>query len=221
MAMTQSAPWNPVVLWSKPEHARPGTPLLVLFHGYQANEEDLMGIVDSLPGDFTVASIRAPLAVGQGYTWFPLTQELDYPLDEVITAASETLHWLESIRDQHKSVSLLGFSMGMAMATTLMRHRPEDFAAVVGLSGFAVSADGNAFFKDAELAEQKVPFFWGRDQEDPVITAERIEFTHAWLSKHTAMTKILYAGMWHGISAQELAHVKEFLSLTVLKQSPR
>lgn len=221
MAMTQSTSWNPVVLWSKPEHARPGTPLLVLFHGYQANEEDLMGIVDSLPGDFTVASIRAPLAVGQGYTWFPLTQDLDYPLDEVITAASDTLHWLDSIRDQHTSVSLLGFSMGMAMTTTLMRHRPEDFAAVVGLSGFAVSADGNAFFKDRELAEQKVPFFWGRDQEDPVITAEKIEFTHAWLGKHTTMTKILYAGMWHGINAQELAHVKEFLLLTVLKRSPR
>ncbi|WP_312181072.1 alpha/beta hydrolase-fold protein [Arthrobacter sp.] len=214
--MTENTPWNPVVLFSKPEEERAGTPLLVLFHGYLANEEDLMGLAGYLPDEFTVASVRAPVALGPGYTWFPLMNEPDYSVDRVVSAVQDVSDWLDSIKDQHSSVTLLGFSMGMAVASTLLRHRPAEFAAVVGLSGFVVPAEGNAFFHDEELAELKVPFFWGRDQADPVIDEARVEYTHGWLNGYTKLTKVLYAGMGHSISMQELGHVKEFLTHTVL-----
>ncbi len=208
---------KPVVLWSKPEAERAGTPLLVLFHGYLANEEDLMGLTDYLPADFTIASVRAPQALGPGYTWFPLTGDAGYSVEAVVDSVSAVSDWLDSVSAGHTSVSLLGFSMGMAVATTLLRHRPRDFAAVVGLSGFVVPSEGNAFFHDGELEQHRVPFFWGRDQADPVIEAPRIEYTHAWLNTHTALTKILYSNMGHGINMQELGHVKEFLAHTVLR----
>ncbi|UPO77722.1 MULTISPECIES: alpha/beta hydrolase [Arthrobacter] len=214
--MTENTPWNPVVLYSKPEEERAGTPLLVLFHGYLANEEDLMGLAGYLPGEFTVASVRAPVALGPGYTWFPLMNEPDYSVDRVVSAVQDVSDWLDGVKDQHSSITLLGFSMGMAVASTLLRHRPEEFAAVVGLSGFVVPAEGNAFFHDEELAELKVPFFWGRDQADPVIDEARVEYTHGWLNGYTKLTKVLYAGMGHSISMQELGHVKEFLTHTVL-----
>ncbi len=204
------------MLFSKPEEERAGTPLLVLFHGYLANEEDLMGLAGYLPDEFTVASVRAPVALGPGYTWFPLMNEPDYSVDRVVSAVQDVSDWLDSIKDQHSSVTLLGFSMGMAVASTLLRHRPAEFAAVVGLSGFVVPAEGNAFFHDEELAELKVPFFWGRDQADPVIDEARVEYTHGWLNGYTKLTKVLYAGMGHSISMQELGHVKEFLTHTVL-----
>ena len=215
--MPTQAPWNPTVLWSKPESERAGTPLLVLFHGHLANEEDLMGLADHLPSEFTIASVRAPLAQGPGYTWFPLMNDPDFSVQGVVDAVSNVSDWLDSIRSAHSSVSLLGFSMGMAVASTLLRHRPADFAAVVGLSGFVVPSEGNPYFNDDELRAGGVPFFWGRDQADPVIDAQRIEFTHAWLNEHTALTKILYSNMGHGINMQELGHVKEFLTQLVLK----
>ena len=215
--MSKTAPWNPTVLWSKPEAERAGTPLLVLFHGYLANEEDLMGLADHLPSEFTIASVRAPHALGPGYTWFPLMNDSDFSVERVVDAVDDVAGWLDSVKDVHSSVSLLGFSMGMAVASTLLRHRPTDFAAVVGLSGFVVPAEGNPFFHDDELTAGGVPFFWGRDQNDPVIDAPRIEYTHAWLNQHTALTKILYSNMGHGINMQELGHVKEFLTHLVLK----
>ncbi len=223
--MTDSAPgtaapstrsWNPVVLWSKPESERSGTPLLVLFHGYMANEEDLMGLTDHLPADFTVASVRAPLPVGQGYSWFPLSRDADYSVDRVVDGVGAVAEWLDAVRPAHSSVSILGFSQGMALATSLLRHRPTDFACVVGLSGFAVPSEGHTFFRDDEVAASPAPFFWGRDQEDQVITPEMIESTHAWLTQHTRLTKILYSNMFHSISLQELTHISEFLTMTVL-----
>ena len=215
--MTERAPWNPVVLWSKPESERAGTPLLVLFHGYLANEEDLMGLADYLPDEFTIASVRAPQALGPGYTWFPLMHEEGFSVQRVVDAVADVDGWLQRVSGEHSSVSLLGFSMGMAVASSLMRHRPADFAAVVGLSGFVVpDEDANPFFDDEALRTHRVPFFWGRDQADPVIDQPRIEYTNEWLNSHTALTKVLYANMGHSINMQELGHIKEFLTATVL-----
>src|SRR5687767_6978474 len=67
-AMTEAAAFPaPVVLWSKPEEERAGKPLLVLLHGYGANEEDLLSLADLLPQDFAVASVRAPMVSGAGF----------------------------------------------------------------------------------------------------------------------------------------------------------
>ncbi|MHA7155329.1 alpha/beta hydrolase [Arthrobacter sp. TMN-50] len=213
--------WDPVVLWSRPEAERQGTALLVMFHGHLANEEDLMGLADHLPSDLTVASVRASHAQGPGYTWFPLSQDTGYSVELVTDSVARVATWLDSVRGAHTSVSLLGFSMGMAVATSLLRHRPRDFTAVVGLSGFAVPAEGSPFFNDDDAAAHPVPLFWGRDQEDPVITADRIEFTHRWAVGHTTLTKVLYAGIGHSISMRELAHVKEFIELTVFGIEPQ
>ncbi|OUM44298.1 alpha/beta hydrolase [Arthrobacter sedimenti] len=213
---SSASSWDPVVLWSKPESEREGTPLLVLFHGYMANEEDLMGLTDHLPAEFTVASLRAPQAAGPGFSWFPLSRESDYSVERVVESVTAVSQWLDEVRGRHSSVSILGFSQGMAVATSLLRHRPTDFACVVGLSGFAVPSEGHEFFRDDEAAAAPVGFFWGRDQEDQVILPEMIEFTHAWLTKHTKLTKIIYSNMFHSINLRELAHVREFLTMTVL-----
>ncbi len=207
----------PVVLWSKPEEARAGKPLLVLLHGYGANEQDLLSLADMLPEEFVVASVRAPIAMGPGFTWFPLTGSVEYSIDAVKIASSYVLDWLDGVKGNHPSVTLLGFSMGMAMATTMLRQRPSDFAAVVGLSGFVVDSSDDADFFDHEL-DGGVPMFWGRDQQDPVITPDKIEFTMGWVRKHVKLTKVLYTGMWHGINQQEIGHVSEFLTHEVLNK---
>jgi phospholipase/carboxylesterase len=213
--MTETT-YKPVVAWSKPEPERAGTPLLVLFHGYLSNEQDLMGLVPGLPEEFTVAAVRAPVALGPGYTWFPLMHEPDFSVDKVTRAVADVCSWLDTVKEQHSSVSLLGFSMGMAVATSVLRHRPREIAAVVGLSGFAIPAAGDPFFDDEAVKALRPPLFWGRDQADQVITADKVEFTHAWANGHVDLTKVLYAGIGHGVSAQELAHVKEFLTYKVL-----
>ena len=93
--MTHAAAFPaPVVLWSKPEEERAGKPLLVLLHGYGANEEDLLSLADLLPQEFVVASVRAPMVSGAGFTWFPLTASIDYSLDAVKDAASYVEDWL-------------------------------------------------------------------------------------------------------------------------------
>lgn len=215
---------EPFVRWSRPEGERAGTHLLVVLHGYGADENDLFGIVPELPGKFTIASVRAPLAMDHGgYTWFPLSASMTSSPLAVRAAVEDLQAWVDSQRGQFASTSLLGFSMGMAMATSLLRLDPEAYACVVGLSGFTVDPDqGGAgagplagFFDDEAVKRRKPKVFWGRDQEDPVITQDKIEYTHAWMNEHVDLTKVLYAGIGHGIGPQELRHVGEFLDYVV------
>jgi len=217
-AMSDSSS-NPVVVWSRPESERAGTPLIVAFHGYLSHERDLMGLAPLLPAEFTIASVRAPHALGPGFTWFPLMHEPDFSVDKVERSVADVWAWLDTVRGNHASVTLLGFSMGMAVATSALRHRPDDVAAVVGLSGFAVPAPGNPFFDDARVKAAATPLFWGRGQADQVITEDKIAFTHEWATEHTRLTKMLYAGMQHSISQPEMGHVSEFLRRAVLEAS--
>lgn len=207
---------TPTVLWSRPENERAGTPLLVIFHGYGADEADLFSLADQLPAEFTVASVRAPLQAGPGYSWFPLRNDLSYSVTAVTESAAAVELWIDTLRENHTSVSLLGFSQGMCLATTLLRHRPADYAAVVGLSGFVVEAEGDPYFDDAAVAAVKPEIFWGRDQADPVIPQAAVEATNTWMHGHVKLTKVLYTGIWHGINAQEISHVGEFLQYKVL-----
>ncbi|MEU3847731.1 phospholipase [Micrococcus terreus] len=219
---------EPTVRWSRPEEEREGSHLLVMLHGLGADENDLFGIVPELPSKFTVASVRAPMALDYGgYTWFPVTQTLMADPLQVRASIEDLRAWVLDQAPKFSSVSLLGFSMGMSMATSLMRLDPTAYACTVGLSGFAIDPDAGlepaqrgtgplaGFFDDAAVAQAQPKMFWGRDQEDPVISPEKIEYTHAWVTQHMDLTKVLYAGIGHGIGPQELRHVGEYLDYMV------
>ncbi|MDY6054725.1 phospholipase [Micrococcus sp.] len=215
----------PTVRWSRPEAERTEH-LLVLLHGYGANEDDLFGLVPQLPDHLTVAAVRAPLTLQPGaYAWFPLTQ--DPATGELgaepapVREAIEGLHaWIAAVRGGFRTVSLLGFSQGMAMATSLLRLDPEAYTCTVGLSGFVVDPDrqeglGDLFSRDEEVARVRPKVFWGRGQDDPIISEARVEAAHAWLNEHVDLMKVVYAGLPHAINAQELGHVGEYLQHTV------
>lgn len=212
-----------IVEWSRPESEREGTPLAVLLHGYGANERDLLGMVPGLPSEFSYASVRAPVSMGMdAYTWFDLdAQRLTYSSSAARQAVDDLWGWIDSVRGAHSSVTLIGFSMGMAIGTSLLRTRPSAFSAMVGLSGFAVDPERGEglpdYFDDAALAAEQVPFFWGRDQQDPIISQEMVDYTHQWANKAVKLTKVLYAGAGHGVVPQEISHVNEFLTAEVLK----
>ncbi len=216
------------VRWSHPEGERTKH-LLVMLHGFGADENDLFGLVSALPEHFTVASVRAPLRIPMGgFAWFPLSQDpvtgeigSDAPS---VRAAVEALHsWVESVRGDFSTVTLLGFSQGMAMAMSLLRLDPSGYACTVGLSGFVADPErqeaelATLFDRDDEVARVQPKVFWGRGQEDPIISEARVEATHGWLNRHVDMTKIVYAGLGHAIHPQEVGHVRDYLTQVVPK----
>jgi phospholipase/carboxylesterase len=202
------------VLWSAGEQDRHGRPLLLILHGFGAHEGDLFALTPYLPLEPAIASLRAPLVLGDGWGWFPIGDEdaPSRPGDEWIEALDAAtrgvLGWLDALPEQPASVGLLGFSQGGTMALQLMRHAPERFDFAVLLSGF-VSPVGHP--GDARLAERRPPVFWGRGTADDVIPARAIEETQAWLPEHSNLIERIYEGMPHSVDQAELDDVVKFL----------
>lgn len=208
----------PIAIISRNDESRLGTPLLVFLHGYGSNEQDLMGLSRYLPEEFTYLSVRAPLRAGAGYSWFPLTQEIDYSPEAVGQSVEDLWFLLQPLSEQHSSITLLGFSQGMAMATSLARFQRDAIKAVVGLSGFAVEPKGLEIFDDAKLVQDPVPLFWGRDLADPVITRDKIAYTLQWVSEYAELTSETYPQIGHSVCMEELEDVNRFLKTVVLEQ---
>jgi phospholipase/carboxylesterase len=200
------------VVWSAPERERAGRPLLVLLHGYGSHEGDLFGLSPQRPLQPVIASVRAPLPVGQGFAWAPLASQADAATVSASAdaAARAILDWLDTT--ESTSVGLLGFSQGGAVALQLLRSAPERFAYAAVLSGFAVAPGGDHEHPgDAALAERRPPVFWARGTVDTVITPDKIDYTDAWLPEHSTLTQRIYEGLAHSISKAELDDVNAFL----------
>jgi phospholipase/carboxylesterase len=195
------------VIWSEP--IAPDRPLLVLLHGRGANEADLAGIVPFLPREPVVASLRAPITEGPGFSWYPMStpeRAAAFSLD-VESAADAVLDWIDA-QPHPPAIGLLGFSQGGAMAIELLRTRPLDFAFAIVLSGFVIDGDR---IGDAELEVLRPPVFWGRGIHDTVIPENRIEQASAWLPTHSTLDERTYDTA-HSITEGELVDVATFMN---------
>jgi len=205
------------IRWSH-EAPRPNSDLLVFLHGFGADENDLFPLGNYFDDRFTIASVQAPKKLPEhfgGYCWFPISTELDANAADVTKAVKQLDEWVQSVAEEFRSVSLLGFSQGMAMATSLMRMRPEAYTTVIGLSGFIVDTTGtsefDSLFDDAQVAKTQPPFFWGYDPADPIVATDRIAETGKWLRPRVQLEERTYNGIGHGIHPDEISHFVSFI----------
>lgn len=198
-----------LVVWSESPAELGERPLVLLLHGRGSHEGDLAQLAPLLGPGAVYASPRAPLPFlgGGGYSWFPPAEPGLPGIEGVDAAATAVLDWLDRLAPAGP-VAVVGFSQGGAVASHLLRHEPERFAAIAILSGFIVPGDAPA---DERLTTLRPPAFWGRDEHDPVIPAVAIENTAAWLPGHTSLVSRLYPGIAHSISREEIDEVRAFL----------
>jgi phospholipase/carboxylesterase len=204
------------VLWSTDRSApdrsaAAGRHLLLLLHGYGADEHDLYPLRQYLPEAFAVASLAAPLAPpwpAPGRSWYPIEGLEGRDASHVNRAAEAVIAWIDAHAAGAASVGLLGFSQGGAVSLQAMRIDPRRFAYAVNLSGYATPGE---LAGDAELAELRPPVFWGRGTNDDVIPEFVIAHTTEWLPAHADLSGRVYPGLTHSVSEQEIADVAAFL----------
>lgn len=192
--------------WSR--SLAPGEPLLVLLHGYGADEADLLGLAPFLPDALTKVALRAPLRAQQGFAWVPIADPGRPDPAATQAATDAVLAWLDEHVPASTPVAVLGFSQGGLMVTHLLRTAPARFFAGVVLSGFVADAPAD---QDAVLARTAPPVFFGRGTVDPVIDASAFDRAQTFLAAHTTLTEKVYPGLGHGITPTELADVSAFL----------
>lgn len=193
--------------------AAPAPTVALLLHGYGSNERDLTGLVPALKLALPWASLRAPVEVGNGgAAWFDIATPGNPDSTRVAEATNAIWAWVDEHLAPTTRVVPIGFSQGGLMASQLLRTRPDRVLAPVVLGGFVQAASQPG---DGILADSRPSVFWGRGAEDRVIGEPAIERTRKYLFQHSALVERVYPRLAHGISAEEVADVRAFLTAVV------
>lgn len=193
-------------------------PLLLLLHGYGANEDDLFSLVPYLDERFLVVSARAPIRLRGmgGYAWFNLgftPQGIAIDPAEVESARLTLKRFIDQIVAAYdcdpNAVYLLGFSQGAMMSLSVALSFPGTAAAVAAMSGRLMPQTVQQIQdKDALIG---LPIFVAHGTHDSVLPISHGRETRAALSELPVDLTYREYTMGHEISAESLEDITEWL----------
>ncbi len=185
-----------------------GQPVVLLLHGYAADEKDLPSLMSFLP-DLPWASLRAPVSLGQqAFAWYQTSTPLTPTATEIESATSAIWNWVEHNLPDNSPLIVLGFSQGGLMASQLLRTRPTRIAASVILAGFMFEGEQPA---DAALKTLRPKVFYGRGAQDERIPREAVKAFNVWLQAHTRAQTKSYEALGHSVDDRVMTDVAAFV----------
>lgn len=192
-------------------------PLLLLLHGYGANEDDLFSLAPYLDERFLIVSARAPVSLrGMGYAWFNLgfTPQGIAVNPEEIDAARQTLHQfigevVAAYNCDPNAVYLMGFSQGAMMSLAVGLTFPGSATAIVAMSGRLMPQTLQQIAdKDALLG---LPVFVVHGTQDTVLPISNGRDAKAKLSELPINLTYREYEMAHEVSVESLDDITEWL----------
>jgi thioredoxin len=156
--------------------------VLLLVHGYGADERDLGGLLPYLDpeGHFLTVLPRGPVSAPPGFAWYDIgavAGGAPAPADVTFTDSLRELDdLLDAVCAEHDKprgdAVVAGFSQGGALALALGLQRTERArpAAILAMSSYLPDADGVDY--DWEAAKSQ-PVLVQHGTEDPLIPVER------------------------------------------------
>ena len=191
--------------------------LLVLHHGRGTDENDLLGLADTLDPErrLHVVSPRAPLQLpgSPGYHWY-LVPRVGYPDPETFFAARAALAelhdslWEETGVGPERTV-LAGFSMGsvMSYAMALSVERPA-VAGILAFSGFVPTVEG---WEPALPDRTETRAFVSHGRRDPVIGIDFAERARELLTEGGLDVTYRESDLGHQIDPEHLREASAWL----------
>jgi phospholipase/carboxylesterase len=193
-----------------PKTTQTNPPLLIMFHGYGSNEEDLFSFAQELPDELLIISARAPLSLGFGsYAWY--TIHFDASSSDKFSDIPEARAALRLIDDfineivsaydvNQQNIFLLGFSQGTILSTAYALNHPHKIQHVVALSGYV---NEELIQKPLEKENFKdLDFFVSHGSVDQVIPVEWARKTAPFLEKLNIEHSYHEYPVGHGVAPQ-------------------
>ena len=181
--------------------------MLILLHGFGADENDLLPLARELDPSLRVVSLAAPIALEQGgRAWYRLQegpQGISFDPREVLEAGKIALEAVEGIARESPDPVLCGFSQGAGMALAAALERPGLVSTVLALSAVPPRREGDG---------KGLRVFLGHGTFDPLIPVEVARATRDLLTKLGASVTYREYPMGHMICAEELEDARNFLA---------
>ncbi len=194
-------------------------PLLLLLHGFGADENDLFGLASFMDERFFIASVQAPFALSfGGRAWFEIYFEMGqvtgFNAKQFEQSLGMILEFVDELVAEHDldgtRVYLCGFSQGSMMSVSSVFKAPEKFAGAVLMSGRAA----NEMIIEENVEKLKdFPIFVTHGTLDSVLPIENGRATKEILSRLPVNLEYKEYPMAHEISPESLQDVSSWLRL--------
>jgi phospholipase/carboxylesterase len=192
-------------------------PLLLLLHGYGANEDDLFSLAPYLDERFMLVSPRAPITLQpMSYAWFNLgfTPQGIVVDPEEVESSRRLLHKflgevIEAYECDPNAVYLMGFSQGAMMSLAVAMTYPGSAAGVVSMSGRVLPQALQMIADKDTLAG--LPIFVAHGSRDMLIPISQGRDARARLSELPVDLTYREYDMGHEISYESLKDITEWL----------
>ena len=182
---------------------------MIMVHGRNAGPENILELAPALrrPEFLYVAPAAA------GGTWYPFS--FMAPRGQNEPGISSGLSVIESLVQDlmaqgfaSERIMLLGFSQGACLTSEFSIRHPRRYGGVMVLSGGLIGPPGTTW-DDVTTSLDGTPVFLGCSDVDSHIPAERVlESEEVFKRLGAHVTRKLYPGMGHTVSADELAIVQ-------------
>jgi len=193
--------------------------ILLLVHGYGADERDLGGLLPYLDpeGHFLTVLPRGPVAAPPGFSWYDIgSVGAGHTVDVTFMSSLEALDdLLDEVCVQHgkeRSEAVVGgFSQGggLAIALGLRRSDRPHPAAVLAMSTYLPDVEGFDYDWDAAA---EIPVLVQHGTDDPLIPVERGGRALAQtLLDHGVPTVYGEYPMGHAVALESLQQAREWL----------
>jgi phospholipase/carboxylesterase len=202
---------------ANPRNPSEKPPLLLLLHGYGANEDDLFSLAPYLDERFLIVSARAPVTLQpQSYAWFNLNftpEGVVVDLEEARRNLNQLHKFINELVDiyqvDQRSVYLMGFSQGAMMSLSIALSFPGTATAVVAMSGRILSQTRTGIpDKDALIG---LPIFVAHGTRDEVVPIQQGRNTRAILAELPVDLTYREYDMGHEISAESIDDIMRWL----------
>ena len=190
-------------------------PALILLHGRGTNEDDLLGLADSLDPRFFIVSARAPFPFEQGfggYTWYDV-EDIGTPQPQQFEESYNRLvQFVADVKQNYpvdpQRVFLLGFSMGSIMSFALSLTKPGLVRGIVAHSGYVPE---NTSLKFAWDRLEGLSCFVAHGVDDTVIPVQYGRRAHDLLAQTQADLTYREYSIPHTISEQSISDLSDWL----------
>ncbi|MCI0524568.1 MAG: dienelactone hydrolase family protein [Acidobacteria bacterium] len=193
-------------------------PLLLLLHGYGANEDDLFSLAPYLDERFLVVSARAPVTLApMSYAWFNLSftpQGVSINPEEAESSRLTLRKFIGELVEVYEcnsnAVYLMGFSQGAMMSLAVALTFPGVAAAVVAMSGRLLPQTLTQIADHDALIG--LPIFASHGRRDTVLPISHGRDARVKLSELPVELTYREYEMGHEISYDSLNDITEWLS---------
>lgn len=193
-------------------------PLLLLFHGYGSDENDLFSFANELPKELYIISARAPYPMQPyGNAWYAINFDAEkgkWSDDEQAKASRDLIgKFIDEVVENHPvnkdNITLLGFSQGTILSYAVALTYPEKISNVIALSGYV---NENLFEIKPENHYKHLNFYCSHGSVDQVIPVDWARQSPKFLSALNIKNKYSEFPVGHGVAPQNFHEFKNWLA---------